>query len=89
MRILSDGEHRRRPRRPERVLLFCVASGAEWATAGVRRASAVPGAVRPQNRVVGSPPLHSGQALALWLFLPVQPGDGTDNAASGAHHAWP
>jgi hypothetical protein len=35
------------------------------------------------------PPLHPGQALALWLFLPVRPSVGTDDSTAGAHHAWP
>jgi hypothetical protein len=29
----------------------------------------------------------SGQALALWLFLPVRPGIGADDSASRAYHA--
>jgi hypothetical protein len=41
----------------------------------------------PSHHVVGSPPLHPGQALPLWLFLPVRPRIGTDDATPGAHHA--
>jgi hypothetical protein len=44
-------------------------------------ATVAPGADR------GSSPLHPGQALALWLFPPVRPRVGTDDAAPGAHHA--
>jgi hypothetical protein len=42
-----------------------------------RRATVAPGAV-PRL-----PPLHPGQALALWLFQPVRPGVGTDDATAG------
>jgi hypothetical protein len=39
-----------------------------------RGGAAAPGAGRPQNRVVGSPPLHPRQRLALGLLPPVRPG---------------
>jgi hypothetical protein len=31
--------------------------------------------------------MHAGQALLLGSFLPIRPGIGTDNSASGAYHA--